>query len=121
MHKRHFAMLALAGLASLGSAASAQQPQTATEGPEILVVRPLPPSRDRLMRAVYVGDLDLKIAAGQQEMEKRVGKAVEQMCAVPVPIPTYGEEMAKPCTDEAWASARPQMQQAVQKAGGGGS
>lgn len=119
MRNSNLALIAIAAFALPAGGASAQQPVTAVEGPEIVVVRQLPPSRDRLMRSVYIGDLDLKSAAGQQEMEKRVGQAVEYMCAVPTPIPGYGEEMARPCTDEAWASARPQMQQAVQRAGGG--
>lgn len=118
MHKRYLPSLAVLGLALAGGTAAAQPLPPAAEGPEIVVVRQLPPSPDRLIRTVSIRDLDLKTDAGRKEMETRVGKAVEQMCAVPTPIPTYGEEMARPCTEEAWASARPQMEQAVQKAGG---
>jgi len=110
-------LLALIGLAAASGPAVAQ-PETTAQAPEIIVVRGLPPSRDRLMRAVYIGDLDLKTAAGQQAMEKRVEQAVVEMCAIPSPIPSYGEEMTRPCRDEAWASARPQMGRAVQKAAG---
>ena len=87
------------------------------QGADIVVTRVLPPSKDRLVRVVYIGDLDLKADAGRQEMEKRVSDAVEHMCAIPSPIPGYKEEMERPCSDEAWASARPQMDNAL-KIGG---
>jgi UrcA family protein len=118
MPNPQLALLALIGLAATSSPAVAQVPETTAQEHEIIVVRGLPPSRDRLMRSVYIGDLDLKSAAGQQAMEKRVDQAVVEMCAIPTPIPSYGDEMTKPCRDEAWASARPQMSQAVQKAAG---
>lgn len=111
--------LQLASLAILGIAAapaSAQQPATVV-GPPIVITRRLPPSDDFMIRVVNVGDLDLKSAAGQQEMEKRVGKAVEDMCTIPSPLPSYKGRMEAPCRDEAWASARPQMSTAVQMAG----
>jgi hypothetical protein len=37
------------------------------------------------------------------------------MCAIPTPLPSYKGPMEKPCRDEAWASARPQMEFAVQR------
>lgn len=118
MPNPQLALLALLCVAAASSPAVAQAPETTVQEQEIIVVRGLPPSRDRLMRAVYIGDLDLKTAAGQQAMEKRVEQAVAEMCAIPTPIPTYGEKMTRPCRDEAWDSARPQMGQAVQKAAG---
>lgn len=86
------------------------------QGQEIVVTRKLPPSKDRLVRAVYIGDLDLKEETGRAEMQKRVGQAVDHMCAIPSPIPGYSEEMTAPCREEAWASARPQMEGAVARA-----
>ena len=83
------------------------------QGPDIVVTRMLPPSKDRLVRVVYIGDLDLTAHAGRHEMEKRVSEAVKHMCAIPSPIPGYKEEMERPCSEEAWASARPQMDGAV--------
>ena len=118
MQNRHIAMISLAGFAFLGSPSTAQPVATSAGGPEIVVVRKLPPSRDRLMRAVYIGDLNLKSADDRQEMEKRVAKAVEAMCSIPSPIPGQERGMTKPCRDEAWASARPQMDGAVQRAVG---
>ena len=107
MYKRQIAAMTLNGAAMLASAAAAQQVTTAAQGPEIVVERKLPPSRDRLMRTVYIGDLDLKSVDGRQEMDKRVAKAVEEMCAIPSPIPGHKRNMTRPCRDEAWASARP--------------
>lgn len=112
--KLQLASLAIFSLAA--APATAQQPAT-MGGPPIVITRRLPPSDDFMIRVVRVGDLDLKSAAGQQEMEKRVGKAVEDMCAIPSPLPSYKGRMEKPCRDEAWASARPQMDSAVQLAG----
>ena len=124
MQNRYIVTIMLAGAIAIGSAAAAQQQQTqqqvitGSDGPEITVVRKLTPSRDRLMRTVYIGDLNLKSADDRQMMEKRVAKAVQDMCAIPSPIPGQERGMTKPCRDEAWASARPQMEGAVQRAVG---
>lgn len=113
--KVRFALLAMFSLAAAVAPAVAQQP--AGEGPPIVITRRLPPSSDFMVRVVHVADLDLKTAAGQQEMEKRVSQAVDDMCAIPTPLPSYKGRMEKPCRDEAWAIARPQMNDAVQMAG----
>jgi len=83
---------------------------------DIVVTRKLPPSKDRLVRAVYIGDLDLKAEAGRTEMEKRVGHAVDYLCEIPSPIPGQEKAMTAPCRDEAWASAKPQMEGALARA-----
>lgn len=115
--KLQLAALALASLAAVPTAIAQPAPASAQE-PPIVITRTLPPSADILMRVVYIADLDLKSAAGQQEMEKRVGRAVEDMCAIPTPLPSYKGKMEKPCRDEAWASARPQMDRVVLMARG---
>ena len=115
--KLRLASLAVLSAATAAGSAYAQQP-TSVEGSPIVITRRLPPSADFMVRVVNVGDLDLKSPTGQQEMEKRVGKAVEDMCAIPTPLPSYKSRMEQPCRDEAWASARPQMNYAVQMAGG---
>ena len=97
---------------------AAAQPSPAAQEPPIVIIRKLPPSADILVRTVYIADLDLKSASGQQEMEKRVGKAVEDMCVIVSPLPSYKGPLEKPCRDEAWASARPQMDSLVRAAGG---
>ena len=104
-----YAMLGCASLVALEMPAVAQ-------AQEIVVTRKLPPSRDRLVRAVDIGDLDLKEDAGRAEMQKRIEQAIDHMCAIPSPIPGYGEAMTAPCRDEAWASARPQIDGAVARA-----
>lgn len=86
------------------------------QGQEIVVTRKLPPSKDRLVRAVYIGDINLKDEAGRAEMEKRVGQAVDFICEIPSPIPGYEKAMTKPCREEAWASAKPQMEGAITRA-----
>lgn len=114
---RHFASHVVIGLA-IAIAGSAGAAQPASQEAPIVITRRLPPSPDLLVRTVYISDLDLKSATGQQEMEKRVGKAVEDMCAIQGPLPSYKGPLEKPCRDEAWASARPQMTFAVQRAHG---
>ncbi len=116
--KLQLASIALFG-ASIGAASAvAQVPQTPTTEQSIIVTHKLVPSPDLIVRTVFIGDLDLKSVAGQKLMEKRVNDAVEEMCAVPNPIPTQGRNMSRPCRDEAWASARPQMDQAIKRASG---
>ncbi len=115
--QRQLVSFLLSGLVAVTPAAA--QPQQANQGAPILVItRRLPPSPDMLVRTVFIGDLDLASTVGQQEMEKRVGKAVEDMCAIPSPLPSYKGVMEKPCRDEAWASARPQMDAAAHRAPG---
>lgn len=115
--KLRFASLVLFGLAGAIPASAGTAQPSSQEAP-IVITRKLFPSPDLLVRTVSIADLDLKSAAGQQEMEKRVGKAVEDMCAIVGPLPSYKGPMEKPCRDEAWASARPQMTYAVERAHG---
>jgi UrcA family protein len=117
MHNRHIAIITLASFAMLGTPAAAEPVPATAGGPEIVVVRKLPP-RDLLTRTVYIGDLNLKSADDRQVMEKRVAKAVEDMCSIPSPIPGQERGMTKPCRDEAWTNARSQMDGAVQRAVG---
>jgi UrcA family protein len=98
--------------------APAQPMQSGGQEAPIVIVRRIAPSPDVLVRTVSVADLDLRSAVGQQEMEKRVGKAVEDMCVIVAPLPSYKGPMEKPCRDEAWASARPQMDLLTRSAGG---
>jgi UrcA family protein len=115
--KLQLCSLAVFGFAALGPATAQPAIPAAQEAP-IVITRRLAPSPDVIVRVVYIADLDLKSAAGQQAMEARVSKAVDDMCAVPSPIPTYGAAMEKPCRDDAWESARPQMKRVVDRAHG---
>lgn len=107
---------AAVALFSLSAAGTAQQAATAGQEAPIIITRRLPPSPDLLVRTVFIGDLNLSTAPGQQEMEKRVGVAVDDMCAIPKPLPSYKGRMEKPCRDEAWESARWQMKAAAERA-----
>jgi UrcA family protein len=115
--KLRIASLVLLGFAGAMPTSPATAQPSSQEAP-IVITRRIFPSPDLLVRTVSIADLDLKSAAGQQEMEKRVGKAVEDMCAIVGPLPSYKGPMEQPCRDEAWASARPQMTYAVQRAHG---
>ncbi len=117
--KAQFAALGICMLVS--APAAAQSAPSARQEAPILVTRRLPPSPDLLVRTVYISDLDLTTAAGQKELEARVTKAVDDMCTIPVPLPSYKGLMEKPCRDEAWESARWQMRDAMQRAHGSGS
>lgn len=98
--------------------AVAQPASSVPQVSPIVITRRLPPSPDLLVRTVFIGDLDLLSPAGQQAMEKRVGAAVDDMCTIPAPLPSYKGRMEKPCRDEAWESARWQMKEAMQRAHG---
>ena len=99
-----------------GSAlASGQGQNVQAENPEV-VVRGKLPDRDSVSRSVYIGDLNLATPLGVAEMDKRVAKAVEWICEIPAVIGYYKNAVERPCTDEGWASARPQMDRAVQHA-----
>lgn len=112
----YFVPIVFVALASISAAAQPTQP--AAQDSPIIVIGKLRPSPDLIVRTVHIGDLDLKTSSGKEEMEKRVGAAVDNMCAIPTPLPSYGPVMEKPCRDEAWGSARPQMEAAVQRSGG---
>jgi UrcA family protein len=116
--KLQLASVALTGLVAAAVPAYGQRAAVEQEAP-IVISKRLAPAPDVLIRTVYIADLDLKTAAAQQEMEKRVGKAVEEMCAIAGPLPSYKGPLEKPCRDEAWASARPQMELAVHRARAG--
>lgn len=114
--KLSLALVALTLASSSGVPAAAQSSDPHAQDSSIVVVGKLRPSPDVIVRTVFIGDLDLKSAAGNEEMELRVGRAIDSMCNIPSPLPSYGPKMEKPCRDEAWASARPQMDSALQEA-----
>lgn len=114
--------LASLTISILAAAPAAAQPASAApQEPPIVITRRLPPSPDLLVRTVYINDLNLTTAAGQRELEVRVAKAVDDMCTIPAPLPSYKGLMERPCRDGAWESARWQMRDAMQRAHGSGS
>ena len=100
----------------LGVSGAAASQEGVPQEPPIVITKRLPPSSDILVRTVYIGDLNLTFAAGQAEMEKRVGIAVDDLCTIPKPLPSYKGVTEKPCRDEAWQSARWQMKAAAERA-----
>jgi UrcA family protein len=114
--KLQLASMAMFIIVSMPAPAAAQPAATAAQEAPIVITRRLPPSPDLLVRTVFIGDLDLTSATGQKEMEVRVTKAVDDMCIIPAPLPSYKGVMEKPCRDEAWESARWQMRDAMQRA-----
>ena len=115
-----FSALVLVSAAMMaGSALALEQGQNMqAENPEV-VVRGQLPDRDSVSRSVYIGDLDLATTEGVAEMDKRVAKAVDWICEIPAVIGYYKEAAERPCSEEGWASARPQMDRAVQLAKNG--
>lgn len=116
--KAQLASLAMPILVAIPAVAAAQVPPGDVQEPSIVITHKMKPSPDVMVRTVYIGDLDLKSAAGQKEMEARVGRAVDGICSIPTPLPSYKGPMEKPCRDEAWGGARPQMDSAVKRATG---
>jgi UrcA family protein len=114
--------IAAACLASIAmlSPVIAQEPQSG-EGPEIVVTGKAS-EKDVVTRVVKVGDLNLATDAGVKEMQRRVAAAVDDICAIPAVVGYYRDKAEKPCRDEGWASATPQMDSALKKAreGSGG-
>lgn len=108
--------LTAVALLNLATPAAALQVAPVAQEAPIVITRRLPPSPDLLVRTVYIGDIDLTSAAGQQEMEKRVGAAIDDMCEIPKPLPSYKGVLEKPCRDEAWESTRSQMKAATDRA-----
>jgi len=97
-----------------GSAFASDQGQGGpAENPEV-VVRGQLPDRDSVSRSVYIGDLDLSTPQGVAEMDKRVARAVDWICEIPAVVGYYKKAAERPCNEEGWASARPQMERAVQ-------
>lgn len=67
---------------------------------------------------VSVKDLDLATPAGASKMEKRVGSVIRKFCGPPQRAARWEIKDSKICSDFAWASARPQMNEALRNAQG---
>lgn len=76
----------------------------------------IPAGYEAVKRVVSIKDLDLATPGGAAELEKRVGGAVESICASPPPFTNDEKRDSKACSDYAWATARPQMDRALQRA-----
>lgn len=105
------ALLAAATILGPAQAQEGGQPQG-----EDIVVTGKKAEKDVVTQAVKIGDLDLATDTGVGEMEKRVTSAVDYICAIPAVVGYYKQKAETPCRDEAWASARPQMDREIERA-----
>lgn len=67
---------------------------------------------------VNINDLDLSKPVGTDKLEKRVSMVIKRFCGPPPRAARWQVADSKVCSDFAWASAKPQMQEAVRKARG---
>ncbi|ANY19658.1 hypothetical protein A6F68_01140 [Tsuneonella dongtanensis] len=86
--------------------------------PEIVVSArmPVPEGHEAVKLVVGIEDFDLTTPAGAAGMEKRIGAVIKRFCAPPPRAQRWAVKDGKACSEYAWASARPQMDQAVKAA-----
>ncbi len=109
LRKLALPILAGAGVLLMPAPAIAQQDEiVVTGGLEV------PEGYEPVSRKVKINDLDLTTTSGVEEMEKRVGKAVKKVCS-----DVKQRKMRDYCHNYAWSSARPQMDEALEKARSG--
>ena len=114
--RRQFALAVVATAGLLWTVSpSVAQPQQ-----EIVVTgkAKVPEGYHAVKRNVSIKGLDLSTPAGATEMERRVAAAVEWICQSHLAVGTEEQNDSKLCSDFAWASARPQMDKALQAARG---
>lgn len=99
-----------AGLLWIASAAVAQPMEIVVTG------KAVPKGHEAVKTNVSIKDIDLSTPSGAKEMERRVAKAVDFVCQSHTAYAKEEQREAKACSDFAWASARPQMDRAVQSA-----
>ncbi|WP_185960174.1 UrcA family protein [Erythrobacter insulae] len=101
--------IAVAGVLLLADPAIAQDDEIVVTG-KLEIPRGFEP----VSRAVNIDDLDLSKPRDADKMEDRVASAVRRVCS------NVGNlRMRRYCHDYAWASARPQMERALDRARGG--
>lgn len=100
-----------AGLLWMAAPAIAQQQEIIVTGK-----MKIPKGFEPIKRIVSIKGLDLATPAGANQMERRVSRAVENICATPPPVTNEEKRDSKLCSDFAWASARPQMDRAIRAA-----
>lgn len=105
-----FSIAASAGLLWIASAAVAQPMEIVVTG------KAVPKGHEAVKTNVSIKDIDLSTPSGAKEMERRVAKAVDFVCQSHAAYAKEEQREAKACSDFAWASARPQMDSAVQAA-----
>jgi len=102
--------------AVLAAASLAISPPASAQQQGVIYVQTAPPAYMNIERVSY-GDLNLASRAGEQSLNRRVGRAVERVCLYD-PVRWYG--LAEPdynyCKTGAWQRARPQVIGAVYRA-----
>lgn len=105
---------AVAGLSVVLAAAPALA--QAQEQEIVITAKQLPNGFEPVTQVVKIADLNRGTSAGVTEMEKRVTGAVDTMCDTKGSAGVLPANERKTCRDFAWASARPQMDRAVNAA-----
>ena len=103
-------IVAGAGLLWIASPALAQPQEIVVTG------KAIPEGFHAVKRNVSIKGLDLSTPSGASEMERRVAQAVEWICQSHLAVGKEEQSDSKACSDFAWASARPQMDRALQAA-----
>jgi UrcA family protein len=67
-------------------------------------------------RHVSYRDLDLAIAEDQQKLNRRVGTAVRRVCSEANHNRPGVDPIYRACANDSWASARPQISRAIERA-----
>ncbi|WP_219894478.1 UrcA family protein [Aquisediminimonas profunda] len=109
---RGLIIAAFASVSLFGTAPAFAQQQ------EIIVTGKMkvPKGFEPVKKVVSIEDLHLATPADARKMERRVREAVAQICAVPARAAPWEVRDGKLCSDFAWASARPQMNEALKQA-----
>lgn len=76
----------------------------------------LPEGLEPVKMVVSIKDLDLSTPAGASKMKRRITAVIERFCAPPSRAAGWQKKDAKTCSDFAWSTARPQMDEALRKA-----
>ncbi|MFZ9394923.1 MAG: UrcA family protein [Erythrobacter sp.] len=88
--------------------------------PEIIVTARMnaPEGFETVKLVVGISDLDLATTTGATRMERRVSESIKRFCGPPARAARWEVKDSKLCSEHAWASARPQMDEALRKARG---
>lgn len=103
-----------AGLFFLVAPANAEEPQIV-----VTAQMKVPEGFEQVKMLVSIDDLDLSTPAGADRLEKRIGMVIKRFCGPPPRAERWQVKDARACSDFAWASARPQMDEAVRMASSG--
>jgi UrcA family protein len=81
-----------------------------------ITAKKMPNGYEPVTQVVHLADLNLTTSTGVDEMQKRVTSAVNTMCGPVGPVGVRKSKEYQTCSKYAWASAKPQMDNAVESA-----